>query len=87
MYIGFSTKLRKASKFRLHSGIDMRRKGAKTKLFFFICFAGFFYLMYWTLLASLWFFYGICYLCFYLPIKAIVKAVKKSKANSVSEEA
>ena len=81
MFIGFSTRLKKMGGFRL--GIGKRVHGWTAILI--LVFVGMFYLMYWSFLGCLWLMYGICWLCFYLPVKLIVTAVKKRKAKRAGD--
>lgn len=38
-----------------------------------------FYLCWWCMLGTLYLMYGFCYVCFYLPIRGISRAVKKAR--------
>ena len=75
MYVGFSSSLKKASRFRIGAGM---RLTTKTLLIFGI-FILVYYMIYYSVLLCLWTLYGVCWLFFYLPYKGIAAAVKKSK--------
>lgn len=72
MYIGFTTKLKHMSHFRIGAGVRMR--GSKGWLLF--CLFAILNLYWYMILGCLWMMYG-CFLMFYLPIRAIVKTIKK----------
>lgn len=80
MFLSFSKTLKKMSGFRI--GKHVRLKG--WSLLVFGIFILMFYIMYWSVVASLWMIYGICYLC-YLPFKLIFKRKNKTASNSTDK--
>lgn len=81
MYVTVSSKLRKASGFRLHVG--QRLKG--WKLVLALIGIGFYQLIYWTFVGVFYAMFGIFYVLFYLPIRALVRFIKKKKASAEAD--
>lgn len=85
MYISFGRKLRGLGNVR----IGFRMKGSQGCLFLgaYWCINAFIYLFWYTLLGTFWLMYGLGYLCYYLPVKAIIKYYKKKKQEAEIAEA
>lgn len=66
MFTSISKQLKRMGRFRLSFG----RKLKGWEVLVFGIFILMFYMVYWSILLSLWTIYGVCYLC-YLPFKAI----------------
>ena len=81
MYLTVSSKLRKASGFRLHVG--QRLKG--WKLVLALIGIGFCQFIYWIFLGVFYVLFGIFYLLFYLPIRTLVRFIKKKKASAETD--
>ena len=77
MYVTVSSKLRKASGFRLHVG--QRLKG--WKLVLALIGIGIYQLFYWSFVGVFYAMFGIFYVLFYLPIRALIRWIKKRKAQ------
>lgn len=85
MFVSFGQRLRGLGGMR----VGFRMKGSTGC--FFICLYGcinaLIYLVWYGMLATFWLLYGMCYLCFYLPIKGIVKLCKKEQQKKKIAEA
>lgn len=82
MFVSFGHKLRGLGNVRF--GFRMKRS---TGCLFFALYA-LFDMMWFLMLGVLWMCYGVCYLFFYLPIKAIVKLCKrKSREKKIADAA
>ena len=71
MFLSIGRSLRRGFSFRF----GFRMKGA-TGAIMAVVYA-MFYLCWWCMLGTLYLMYGVCYVCLYLPIKWISKAVKE----------
>lgn len=75
MYISFGRRLLRLGSVR----VGIRMTG--TKGCFYACLFAFInaciYLYWYAMLGILWLMYGLGYLCFYLPIKGIIRLCKK----------
>ena len=82
MFVSFGHKLRGLSSMR----VGIRMKGSTGCFFvcFYACINALIYLCWYALLACFWLMYGVCYLFFYLPIKGIVKLIKKERIKNTS---
>lgn len=79
MFVSIGHKLRGLGNVR----VGFRMKGS-TGCFFlclYWCINALIYLMWYSLLATFWLMYGVCYLFFYLPIKGIIKLCKKKQVG------
>ena len=79
MFVSFGRKLRGLGSMR----VGFRMKGSEGCLFLGVygCINACIYLMWYCMLAMFWLVYGICYLCFYLPIKGIIKLCKNKNVS------
>lgn len=79
MFVSFGYKLRGLGNVR----VGLRRKGPDGCFFVFLYMMinAFIYLGWYLMLGSFWLMYGLCYLCFYLPLKGLMKLYKKKKTQ------
>lgn len=77
MFLSFGRRLRGLGKVRL--GVGLRMKGSAAWIMLLLY--GLLNLCWYMILGTLWLMYGICYLFFYLPIKAIIKWNKNKKTT------
>ena len=75
--VGFHRTLLKMGKWRF--GIGFRMKGATGIIM--LCIYGMMNLMWYMILGCCWLIYGMCYLMFFLPIRAIYRACKKNSST------
>lgn len=75
MFVSFGHRLRGLGGMRV--GFRVRGTNGCFYACLFACLNAFIYLLWYSLLGTLWLMYGLCYLCFYLPIKGIIKLCKK----------
>ena len=80
MYISFGHKLRGLGNVR----IGYRMKGSSGCLFLGVY--GFLQMVWYIFLGTMWFLYGVGYVCYYLPVKGIVKLCKNKKMASTAQE-
>ena len=82
MFVSFGQRLRGLGNMR----IGFRAKGSTGCLLvcFYYCINAMLYVTWYTLLATLWLGYGMCYFCFYLPIKWVINMVKKKNEETTS---
>lgn len=85
MFISIGRRLRGLGGVR----VGIRMSGSKGCFYvgLFLCINAFIYLFWYTMLATFWLMYGMCYLFFYLPIKGIIKLCKKKKMEKEIEDA
>jgi len=81
MYLTVTSKMRKASGLRLHVG--QRLKG--WKLVLALIGIGFYQLMYWCFVGVFYAMFGIFYVLLYLPIRALIRFIKKKKASAEAD--
>ena len=78
MFASISKQLKRMGRFRLSFG----RKLKGWEILVFGIFILMFYMVYWSVLLSLWTIYGVCYLC-YLPFKFLLKQKKNTEPAEV----
>jgi hypothetical protein len=85
MFFSFGHRLRSLSGMR----VGFRVSGTNGCFYagLFMCMNALIYLLWYCLLATFWLMYGVCYLFFYLPIKAIVKLCKKNNLENKMSDA
>lgn len=77
MFVSIGHKLRGLGKIRF--GVGVRMKGATAWIMLLLY--GMLNLMWYIMLGTLWLIYGIIYVCFYLPIKVIIKYSKNEETT------
>ena len=80
MFVGFGYRLRGLS--GMHIGFRLKGSEGCFYASLFVCMNALIRLLWYCMLGAFWLLYGMCYLCFYLPIKCIVKWYKNRKLTN-----
>lgn len=84
MFVSFGRTLFKLGSIRV--GFRMRGTSGCFLACLYLCINAMIYICWYSMLGALWLMYGMCYLFFYLPIKALIKWSKKKKTEDTSYE-